>query len=61
MAKTSPAQIRAARKWNAAHRDVMRKAITKSNTKRFILKLAEDDDLREVQEWLAKRKENGGK
>ena len=59
MGKVSEAQARAARKWNAEHREVMRKSAAKSSAKRFILKLANEDDLREVQQWLAKRKENG--
>lgn len=60
MGKVSEAQARAARKWNAEHREVMRKSAAKSQTKRFILKLADEDDLREVQQWLAKRKETDG-
>ena len=59
MAKISPAQARAARKWNAEHREVIRKSVAKSSTKRFILKLASEEDLREVQQWLAKRKDGG--
>lgn len=61
MGKVSESQKRAARKWNAAHRDVMRKAVAKSNTKRFILKLADEDDLKEVCQWLAQRKNGGNK
>lgn len=53
----SPAQARSARKWDAEHREVMRKSAAKSSTKRFILKLADESDLKEVQQWLAKRKE----
>ena len=53
----SPAQARARDKWDAEHRDVKRKVTAKSQTKRFILKLADEDDLREVQQWLAKRKD----
>lgn len=60
MRKVSEAQARAARKWNAEHREVMRKSAAKSSAKRFILKLADEDDLREVQQWLAKRKETDG-
>ena len=56
----SPAQAKAARKWDAEHREVMRKSAAKSSTKRYILKLADEDDLKEVQQWLAQRKENGG-
>lgn len=58
MGKVSEAQARAACKWNAEHREVMRKSAAKSSAKRFILKLANEYDLREVQQWLAKRKEN---
>lgn len=58
----SPSQARAARKWDAGHREVMRKAVAKSTAKRFILKLADEDDLRLVQQWLnARKKETGGK
>lgn len=56
----SPAQAKAARKWDAEHREIMRKSAAKSSTKRYISKLADEDDLKEVQQWLAQRKENGG-
>ena len=59
MGKVSEAQARAARKWNAKHREVMRKSAAKSSAKRFILRLADEDDLKEVCQWLAQRK-NGG-
>lgn len=59
--KTSPAQARARDKWDVEHRDVKSKSTAKSQTKRFILKIADEDDLKEVQQWLAQRKENGGK
>lgn len=52
----SPAQARSARKWNAEHREIMRKSAAKSSAKRFILKLADESDLKEVQQWLAQRK-----
>jgi hypothetical protein len=58
MAKTSPAQARARDKWDAEHRDVKHKATAKSQTKRFILKLATERELREVQQWLAQRLNN---
>ena len=58
--KTSPAQGRSRDKWDAEHKEVKRKVIAKSTTKRFILKLADGDDLREVYEWLAQRKEQDG-
>lgn len=54
----SPAQARARDKWDAEHREVKRKSTAKSQTKRFIMKMANEDDLREVQHWLAQRKEN---
>lgn len=57
MAKTSPAQARSRDKWDAKHKEVKRKSTAKSQTKRFILKLADEDDLREVCQWLAQRKE----
>lgn len=53
--KTSPAQARARDKWDAEHRDIKRKSAAKSQTKRFILKLADKSDLKEVQQWLAQR------
>lgn len=55
----SPAQAKAARKWDAEHREIMRKSAAKSSTKRFILKLADEKDLKEVQQWLAQRKNEG--
>lgn len=64
MGKVSKAQARSARKWDAEHRPVVNKSASKSHTKRFILKLADQDDLRQVKQWLAQRElkdENGGK
>lgn len=61
MGKVSEAQARSARKWDAEHRAIMNKSAAKSSTKRYILKLANESELREVCEWLAQRKENGGK
>lgn len=60
MGKVSASQARAARKWDAEHREIMRKSAAKSSTKRYILKLADEDELKEVQQWLAQRKENEG-
>ena len=57
MGKVSEAQARSARKWDAEHREIMRHATAKSSAKRFILKLANEDELREVHQWLAQRKE----
>lgn len=56
MGKVSEAQARSARKWDAEHREVMRKSAAKSSTKRFILKLADESELKEVQKWLVQRK-----
>lgn len=56
MGKVSEAQARSARKWDAEHREIMRKSAAKSSTKRYILKLASEDELREVKQWLAQRK-----
>lgn len=56
MAKTSAAQARSRDKWDAEHKEVKRKSTAKSQTKRYILKLADKDDLREVKQWLAQRK-----
>lgn len=61
MGKVSEAQARSARKWNAEHREIIRKAVAKSTAKRFILQLADEDDLREVKQWLAKRKQEENK
>lgn len=57
MGKVSEAQARSARKWDAGHREIMRKSAAKSSAKRFILKLADEDDLREVKQWLNARKQ----
>lgn len=58
--KVSPAQARSARKWDAEHRAIMNKSASRSHTKKYILKLADEDELKEVQQWLAQRKENEG-
>ncbi len=53
--RTSPAQRRAADKWDAANRENARHRQAKSATKRFILKMASPEELAQVKQWLSER------
>lgn len=60
--KTSKAQIRASKKWNAKNPEVIKrsryKSRYKSSTKIYIRDWANEEDLKEVEEWIKLRREN---
>lgn len=56
--KTSDAQLRASRKWDAKNPDVKKKSRNKSGCKAYIRDWANEDDLLEVEEWIRIRREN---
>ncbi|WP_151409791.1 hypothetical protein [Anaerococcus sp. Marseille-P9784] len=56
--KTSKAQIRASKKWNAKNPEVIKRSRYKSSTKIYIRDWANEEDLKEVEEWIKLRREN---
>ena len=56
--KTSKAQLEASRKWDLKNPDVKKKSRNKSGCKAYIRDWADEEDLREVEEWIRKRRES---
>ncbi len=56
--KTSKVQIRASKKWNAKNPEVIKRSRYKSSTKIYIRDWANEEDLKEVEEWIKLRREN---
>ena len=56
--KTSKAQIRASKKWNAKNLEVIKRSRYKSSTKIYIRDWENEEDLKEVEEWIKLRREN---
>lgn len=56
--KTSKAQIRASKKWNAKNPEIIKRSRYKSSTKIYIRDWANEEDLKEVEEWIKLRREN---
>lgn len=56
--KTSKAQIRASKEWNAKNPEVIKRSRYKSSTKIYIRDWANEEDLKEVEEWIKLRREN---
>lgn len=55
--KTSEAQIKDSKKWNAKNPEVVKKSRYKSSTKIYIRDWANDLDLLEIEEWIKARRE----
>lgn len=55
--KTSDAQLKASKKWNAKNPEVVKKSRYKSSTKIYIRDWANDLDLLEIEEWIKARRE----
>lgn len=53
--KTSEAQRRASRKWDAANKEVKDKSRAKSGCKKYVTIFADFDDLEEVKAWIEER------
>ena len=54
--KTSEAQIRASKKWNDKNPDIVKKSRYKSSTKIYIRDWADEEDLKQVEEWIEQRR-----
>ncbi|WP_308533476.1 hypothetical protein [uncultured Peptoniphilus sp.] len=53
--KTTEAQRRASRKWDAANKKIKDKSRAKSGCKKYITTFADFDDLEEVKAWIEER------
>lgn len=55
--KTSEAQIKASRAWEERNRDHVRKMNYRRGGRNFILRLSTEEDLKEVEDWIKRRRE----
>ncbi|MBC1604488.1 hypothetical protein HCJ39_07155 [Listeria rocourtiae] len=60
MKKTSDSQLGAINRYDEKNPEAKRKRIAKSTTKRFITKLATEDDLEDIVSWLSEVNKNVG-
>lgn len=56
--KTSDAQIKASKKWNEKNPDIVKKSRYKSSTKIYIRDWADEEDLKQIEEWIRQRRDN---
>lgn len=56
--KTSDAQIKASKKWNAKNPDIVKKSRYKSSAKIYIRDWADEEDLKQIEEWIRQRRDN---
>lgn len=56
--KTSDAQIKASTRWNKKNPEVVKKARNKSGCKVYIRDWADEEDLKEVEEWIREKRKN---
>ena len=54
--KTSEAQIKASKKWNQKNPEIVKKSRYKSSTKIYIRDWADEEDLKQIEEWIEQRR-----
>ena len=58
MAKVSEAQLKASKKWDEAHKERKRYIVARSQAKRFVNKLASEEDLENLKKLIEKKQKN---
>lgn len=56
--KTSEAQLKASKKWNAKNPDIVKKSRYKSSTKIYIRDWANEEDLEQIEERIEQKRES---
>lgn len=56
--RTSDAQLRASKAWDDKNKEKKKKIVKKSHCKSYILTMADELDLEQVQEWIEERKKD---
>ncbi|MFO3716110.1 hypothetical protein [Anaerococcus cruorum] len=56
--KTSDAQIKASKKRNTKNPEIVKKSRYKSSTKIYIRDWADEEDLKQIEEWIRQRRIN---
>lgn len=55
--KVTESQVKASRKWEASNKEKAAFDAARRQAKRFINKFAQDDDLKELEELISKKRE----
>ena len=55
MAKVSKAQLKASKKWDEAHKERKKYIVARSQAKRFVNKLASEEDLENLKKLIEKK------
>ena len=58
MAKVSKAQLKASKKWDEAHKERKKYIVARSQAKRFVNKLASEEDLENLKKLIEKKQNN---
>ena len=58
MSKVSEAQLKASKKWDEAHKERKKYIVARSQAKRFVTKLATNEDLENLKKLIEKRQNN---
>ena len=58
MAKVSEAQLKASKKWDEAHKERKKYIVARSQAKRFVNKLASEEDLENLKKLIEKKQNN---
>ena len=58
MAKVSEAQLKASKKWDEAHKERKKYIVARSQAKRFVKKLASEEDLENLKKLIEKKQNN---
>ena len=58
MGKVSEAQLKASKKWDEAHKERKKYIVARSQAKRFVTKLATNEDLENLKKLIEKRQNN---
>ena len=58
MGKVSEAQLKASKKWDEAHKERKKYIVARSQAKRFVTKLATNEDLENLKKLIEKKQNN---
>lgn len=58
MSKVSEAQLKASKKWDEAHKERKKYIVARSQAKRFVNKLASEEDLENLKKLIEKKQNN---
>ena len=56
MSKVSEAQLKASKKWDEAHKERKKYIVARSQAKRFVNKLASEEDLENLKKLIEEKK-----